>query len=74
MLDTGWHSLMSSGHLLETQAARAVTLNPALSFGFEDRGELLPGKRADLAIFECETNRVLMTVRRGEIIHQAEGI
>ena len=71
MLDAGWHSLMSSGHLQETQAARAVTLNPAASFGFEDRGVLLPGRRADLAIFECGTNRVLATVRRGEIIHGA---
>ncbi len=72
MLDAGWHSLMSSGHLQETQAARAVTLNPAASFGFEDRGVLLPGRRADLAVFECGSNRVLMTVRRGEIIHRAE--
>ena len=72
MLDTGWHSLMSSGHLQETQAARAVTLNPAASFGFDDRGVLLPGRRADLAVFECGTNRVLMTVRRGEVIHRAE--
>ena len=71
MLDAGWHSLMSSGHLLETQAARAVTLNPAASFGLSDRGVLLPGRRADLAVFECGTNRVLMTVRRGEIIHRA---
>ena len=74
MLDAGWHSLMSCGHLHETQAARAVTLNPAASFGLDDRGELVPGKRADLAIFECNTNRVLMTVRRGEIIHRAEGV
>ena len=72
MLDAGWHSLMSSGHLLETQAARAVTANPAASFGFEDRGVLLPGRRADLAVFECGTNRVLTTVRRGEIIHSQE--
>ena len=70
MLDAGWHSLMSSGHLLETQAARAVTANPAAAFGLDDRGVLMPGRRADLAVFECETNRVLMTVRRGEIIHE----
>ncbi len=30
----------------------------------------MPGRRADLAVFECETNRVLATVRRGEIIHE----
>ena len=58
----------------EYQALALRTLNPALSFGLDDRGELLPGTRADLAIFECNTNRVLMTVRRGEIIHRAEGV
>ena len=72
MLDTGWHSLMSSGHLSETLAAQAVTINPATSFGFADRGILLPNRRADLAVFECRTNRPLLTVRRGEIIYQAE--
>ena len=71
MLDSGWHSLMSCGHLSETKAALAVTRNPAEHFGFTDRGELLPGKRADLAVFEQGTNLPLMTVRRGEIIYRA---
>ena len=70
MLDTGWHSLMSCGHLTENDAAQSVTANPARIFGFEDRGILLPTRRADLAIFEMETNRVLMTVRGGEIIYR----
>jgi len=72
MLDAGWHSLMSCGHLEETSAARAVSGNPALRFGFADRGQLLPSLRADLAVFERGTNRCLLTVRRGEIIHRAE--
>ena len=71
MLDAGWHSLMSSGHLSETRSALAVSKTPAECFGFHDRGVLQPGKRADLAVFECGTNRVLMTVRRGEIIYEA---
>ncbi len=71
MLDSGWHSLMSCGHLPEIQAAAAVTRNPAESLGLFDRGTLLPNKRADLAIFECHTNRPLMTVRNGEIVYQA---
>ena len=74
MLDSGWHSLMSCGHLSETRAAEAVTSNPARHFGFDDRGILLPGKRADLAIFELGSNRPLMTVRRGEHIYRAENI
>lgn len=68
MLDAGWHSLMSYGHLLETQAAQAVSLNAAASVGVYDRGELLPRLRADIAIFERGTNRPLMTVRNGKIV------
>ena len=70
MLDTGWHSLMSCGHLSEIQAAAGVTRNPAASLGCFDRGILLPNRRADLAIFECRTNRPLMTVCGGEIVYR----
>ena len=72
MLDTGWHSLMSCGHLAETQAAMAVTCNPAAAFGLGDRGILLPNRRADLAIFEQKTNRPLLTVCNGKIVYRAE--
>jgi N-acetylglucosamine-6-phosphate deacetylase len=70
MLDTGWHSLMSCGHLTENDAAQTVTVNPAKVFGLEDRGVLLPMRRADFAVFEMGTNRVLMTVRNGNIIYR----
>ncbi|MDD3887042.1 MAG: N-acetylglucosamine-6-phosphate deacetylase [Victivallaceae bacterium] len=72
MLDTGWHSLMSCGHLPDTLAAQAVTGNPAAVFGYSDRGLLRPGCRADLAFFERKTNRALMTVRQGEVVFKAE--
>ncbi len=72
MLDAGWHCLMSSGHLTEIRAAAAVTVNPAKVLGLNDRGVLLPNKRADLAVFECKTNRLLMAVRHGDIVYQAE--
>ena len=72
MLNSGWHSLMSSGHLAETRAARAVTSNPASELKLNDRGYLRPGQRADLAIFERGTNRLLMTVVRGEIAYKSE--
>jgi len=70
-LDIGWHSLMSYGHVPETQAAQAVTQNAARGLGLTDRGKLLPRLRADLAIFERGTNRPLMTVRRGEIVYRS---
>ena len=72
MLNSGWHSLMSSGHLAETRAARAVTANPAAELKLEDRGLLRPGQRADLAVFERGTNRLLMTVVRGTIVYRNE--
>lgn len=72
MLDAGWHSLMSCGHLAETQAAMAVTSNPAAAFQLTDRGLLQPNRRADLAVFEQKTNRPLLTVCNGRIVHRAE--
>ena len=72
MLDTGWHSLMSGGHLTALQAASAVTSNPANAFQLKDRGLLLPNRRADLAVYESNTNRPLLTVCNGRIVYRAE--
>ena len=74
LLDSGWHSLMTYANTDETYAARSVSYNPALSLGLNDRGILRPGTRADMAIFEQETNKLLMTVCRGEIVYCAENI
>ena len=38
MLDAGWHSLMSCGHLSENRAALAVTRTPAECSGFRVAG------------------------------------
>ena len=51
-IDRGWRSLMEYSHLPETDAACSVTRNAAISHGLEDRGELLPGKLADIAFFD----------------------
>lgn len=74
MLDDGWHSLMNYANTDETYAAGSVNYNPALSLGLSDRGILRPGTRADMAIFEQHTNKLLMTICRGEIIFCAENI
>lgn len=68
LLDSGWHSLMTYSHMKDTKAAACVTHNPAMAMELEDRGILLPGKRADIAFFECGTNRPVMTVCRGKIV------
>ena len=36
------------------------------------RGELRPGRRADITILDKNTNRVRMTVSRGNIIYDSE--
>ena len=74
LLDTGWHSLMNYANTDETYAAGSVSYNPALSLGLHDRGILRPGTRADMAIFEQGTNKLLMTVCRGEIVYCSENI
>lgn len=74
LLDTGWHSLMNYANTDETYAACSVSYNPAVSLHLTDRGILRPGTRADMAIFEQETNRLLMTVCRGEIVYCAQDV
>ncbi len=68
LLDSGWHCLMTYSHMKATKAAACVTLNPAQAMGLDDRGILLPQKRADIAFFECGTNRPVMTVCSGKIV------
>ncbi len=69
MLDDGWHSLMSYAETSEIIAAQAVTINAAHSLQLFDRGELAPRTRADIAIFDRQTNRPLMTVCNGRIVY-----
>ncbi len=71
LLDTGWQSMINGGHLNEFQAAAAITANPADIFGLDDRGQLQPNRRADLVIYERETNRPLLTLRGGEEVYRA---
>ena len=68
LLDSGWQSLMTYSHMDASKAAACVTHNPAMAMGLEDRGILLPQKRADIAFFECGTNRPVMTVCKGKIV------
>lgn len=72
LLDSGWHSLMTYSHMQATNAAACVTHNPAMAIGLEDRGILQPQKRADIAFFECGTNRPVMTVCGGKIVFRRE--
>ncbi len=48
-------------------AVRLASKNPAKALGLGDRGEIAPGKRADLAIVDA-SDRVVQTYAAGEII------
>ncbi len=74
LLDDSWHSLMNYANTDETYAACSVSHTPAVSLGLQDRGVLRPGTRADMAIFEQHTNRLLMTICGGNIVYRADGI
>ena len=71
-LDNSWLHLLSYGNMPESLAAACVSTNPAKDLGLITRGELRPGKRADITILDTKTNRVRMTVSRGNIIYDSE--
>ena len=53
------------------QAWALVSSGPAKVLGFEDRGVLAPGKRADLVVLEAETGRVATTIAGGRVSYMA---
>ena len=71
MLDGGWMHLRSYSHMPGNLAAACFTCNPAADLGLITRGELSPGKRADITFFDSETNQVVMTVSNGVTVFNA---
>ena len=71
-LDENFRHLLSFSHLSEAEAAACVTLNPARSIGLKDRGEIKPGKRADLAILNA-AHEIIMTIVGGNIVFDRNG-
>ena len=70
-LEHSWRHLMSYAAMEPSLAAQCFTKNPALNLGLYTRGELLPGRRADITFFDCRTNQVRATVIKGEIVYRA---
>ena len=70
-LDIGWMHLRTYSHMSGNRAAACFTSNPAQDLGLITRGELSPGKRADITFFDSETNQVVMTVSHGTVIYNA---
>ena len=71
-LDVGWMHLRTYAHLSTCRAAACFTSNPAQDLGLITRGELSPGKRADITFFDSETSQVVMTLSHGAVIYKAE--
>ncbi|MEM1149104.1 MAG: alpha-D-ribose 1-methylphosphonate 5-triphosphate diphosphatase [Pseudomonadota bacterium] len=68
-------AILAAVHALASQdpdglagATRLASANPAKGLGLSDRGSLTVGKRADLFVADA-SNRVVMTLRGGEVIH-----
>ncbi|OGV39391.1 MAG: N-acetylglucosamine-6-phosphate deacetylase [Lentisphaerae bacterium GWF2_45_14] len=72
-LEQSWEQLVSYSLFENMEAAACFTSNPAKSLGLEDRGELRPGKRADIAFFEGGTNKNILTVAKGKIVFDING-
>lgn len=70
-LETGWHHLVSYARMPRTVAAACFTSNPASDLGLITRGEIKPGKRADITFFDSNTNVVKLTVSKGRIVYTA---
>jgi N-acetylglucosamine-6-phosphate deacetylase len=54
-------------------AVQMASTNPARLYGLSDRGELIPGKRADLILFTLDDYKVNIkkTYVKGELVYQA---
>jgi N-acetylglucosamine-6-phosphate deacetylase len=56
-------------------AIHMASRNPARLYGFNDRGEIAVGKRADLIVFALKdrTLEIKQTIIAGDLVHSAEG-
>ncbi|MBN1864168.1 MAG: N-acetylglucosamine-6-phosphate deacetylase [Victivallales bacterium] len=71
-LEKGWQHLAEASHMKRTEAAACLTINPAKSIGLSSRGELVPGKFADIAFFDAVSHNVRLTVSGGHIVFDSE--
>ncbi len=67
--------LLSRTGLVDLAGAWAlVSSGPAAVLGLQDRGDLEPGKRADLVILDSKTNRVAATMAGGRVSYMSGDI
>ena len=63
--------LADAGVLDFVQAWGLVSSGPARVLGLADRGELLPGKRADFVVLDAQTRRVAATFVKGRVSYMS---
>jgi N-acetylglucosamine-6-phosphate deacetylase len=71
-LEKGWHHLVTYSHMKKSEAAACFSINPAQNLKLDDRGELRPGKQADISFFEIGSNKTRMTVSKGKVIYDSQ--
>jgi len=71
-LDHSWFHLMNYTKMEPTLAAACFTMNPARDLGLYSRGEIRPGKAADIVFFDSEKDTVRATVNSGELVYPEE--
>ena len=66
----GVSNIMRFTNCSMADAINMATKNPAKLYGFEDRGEIEPGKRADLILFTMENGKMSIkkTIIGGEVV------
>ncbi len=70
-LDDNYRRLLALSHLDRGDAAACFSLNAARSIGLDDRGEIKPGKRADLVVLD-EKHEVVLTLVGGRIVYRRD--
>jgi alpha-D-ribose 1-methylphosphonate 5-triphosphate diphosphatase len=65
--------LASDGVLPLEHAWALVSRNPARALGLDDRGEIAPGRRADILLMDPARSAVRATIAAGRLVHLADG-
>ncbi len=68
-LESGWRHLMAYSRLNITDSAACLTINPANILKLKNKGELLPGRDADIIFLDSQTNETSLVIRNGKIIY-----
>lgn len=71
-LENSWTHLRSYANMPEPLACACITANPAKDLGLITRGELFPGRRADITFFDSKTNKVRLTIAKGEVVYDSQ--